>query len=460
MDLNFKDLQSNAHLQRRSSYQERIALLQKLEEAIEAHVDLFCEALAKDFHKPRFESLLTEIYPLFTEIKHAKKELKKWMRPQKVATPLALFGTSSRIQYQAKGCVLIIAPWNYPLQLAIAPLIPAIAAGNTVVIKPSELAPNTAQAIHQVLKKTFAPNLVEVVLGGINETTELLKLPFDHIFFTGSTQVGKVVMEAAAKNLSSVTLELGGKSPTIILPDCDLKDAAKKITWGKFINAGQTCVAPDYIFVHESQKQNFINELKNSFQEKYTQLDTDLAHIISPRHKARLDKLSADAEQNGAQIQILSANSSGEKFFAPRVVSGVNQSLQLMKEEIFGPILPIMTYSNIQEAVDFVNKNERPLALYIFGKDKNSINSILESTVSGGACVNDTVIHLANHHLPFGGIGPSGLGSYHGYFGFKAFSHEKAVLIQSSWNKSMQLFYPPYNGFKQKILDLLLKFKI
>lgn len=385
------------------------------------------------------------------------------MRPHPVRRIIALLSTKSWIQYEPRGVVLIIAPWNYPFELNVAPLISAIAAGNCVIIKPSELAKHTSILIVRMITELFPENEVAVFEGEKEVSIELLKHPFDHIFFTGSTAVGKKVMEAAAKNLSTVTLELGGKSPTIVDKSANLKDAAEKIIWSKFMNCGQTCIAPDYLLVHKSVSKQFSIHLKNSIQKFYVNSNTDsstfkdYACIINKNHYNRLKNVLEETVKSGANIDIGGELNENAKFISPTILSNISTDSKIMAEEIFGPILPIVEYEDTKEAIAFINKKPKPLALYIFCNDKITVDTILTNTSSGGVCINDAVIYFSQINLPFGGVNASGMGRAHGFHGFKTFSNEKAVLKQGRFSP-LKLIYPPYTKRVQKIVDLMLKY--
>jgi aldehyde dehydrogenase (NAD+) len=443
----------------RTSFYERKAKLQRLKLSIENNREEIKKALYADFKKPYPESELTEIHTVFEEINFAQKNLKKWMKPKSVSTPLVLFGSYSKINYEAKGISLIMSPWNYPFYLVISPLVSAISAGCVTIVRPSEKASATSKIIKKILDEVFSTNEVFVALGDLEVSKQLLELRFDHIFYTGSTTIGKIVMEKASKNLTSVTLELGGKSPVIIDREVDLIDAAKKIVWGKFLNAGQTCVAPDYVFVPKELKENFLqlvsNEIKKFYGETITdrKKSNDFAHIIDERNFDRLVHLCQ------SEHKLLEDLPSKEDhlYIPPTVLPNINESSLIMKEEIFGPILPIMTYESIDEVISYIRKNEKPLALYLFSKNKLMINKILNETTSGGVAINHVLMHLSNPHLPFGGIGHSGMGGSHGHFGFKAFTHEKAVLIQTPITLST-LYFPPYSTWLSKLAYKLLRY--
>lgn len=443
-----------------SPVSDRKKKLKKLKAAIKANESYIFEALKKDLRKPVFESAVFEVLFIYGEIDFAIKNLSLWTSQQTVSSNLLNLMTKCCISYEPKGVCLIIAPWNYPFQLLMSPLISAIAAGNCCVLKPSELAPATSTVLAKLIKEIFKEDEIALVEGDVCVSTELLSLPFNHIFFTGSTQVGKVVMAAAAKNLSTVTLELGGKSPAIIDEHADLKKAVDKITWGTFSNAGQTCIAPDYVFIHEHQQEKFIELMKGNIEKKYfnkEQLNKeDYGKIISDGHFKRLKNLLDDALAKGAKIRIGGTFEESDKTVHPTVLTNVSLDSLIMKEEIFGPVLPVVTYKSITEVVNYVNMNNKPLALYIFSNSKSNVERILNQTSSGGACVNDVLIHISNPHLSFGGINTSGMGGSHGFHGFKAFSHERSLMYQSKLFDISKIIYPPYNG-KDMILKLLRK---
>jgi aldehyde dehydrogenase (NAD+) len=434
------------------TYQRRVELLNSLKAVLIKDQAQIGEALKKDLGKCSFEAWSTEIGFLTGEISDFVKDLPSLMSPEKVATPLTMQPGASFIYNEPYGVVLVLAPWNYPVQLAFSPLIGAIAAGNRVVIKPSEMTPHCAQIIADVVSQVFTQNEVQVVLGGVEETTQLLKEQFDYIFFTGSTAVGKVVMRAAAEHLTPVTLELGGKSPCLIDESANLAVAAKRVAWGKWMNAGQTCVAPDYVLIPKKLEASFLSEMKKAIEQFYSttpQQSPDYGRIVNERHFDRLVKLMADAE-----IVCGGQHDRTERFIAPTILRGVNESHPIMQDEIFGPLLPILTYEKLDEAISFIKKRNKPLALYLFTQNKDSEKKVLESVSFGGGCINDTVIHLANSELPFGGVGPSGMGAYHGKLSFETFSHKKAVFKQTTM-VDVPVRYPPYKG-KEGLLKFLI----
>lgn len=443
-----------------STYNERVNKLNALHRAIEiTYREQIKEALSKDLGKPVIESELSEIYQILGDIRYVKKHLHKWMRKQKVHTPLSLLGSSSYYIYEPKGVCLIISPWNFPFNLTFGPLISAIAAGNTAIIKPSEMTPNSSALMATIIKDLFNEEEVALIEGKVEVSTKLLELPFNHIFFTGSPNVGKIVMTAAAKNLASVTLELGGKSPTIIDESANIKEASKKIVWGKFLNAGQICVSPDYILVDEKVRDEFIDSCKRWIKKFYSEdpeSSNAFARIVTPKHYKRLLGHLENAKSHNAKIVAGGEFDENTKFIAPTIVTDLNTDATLLNEEIFGPIMPIISYTNLDEAIAYVNSKERPLALYVYSKKKSNIKKVISGTRAGGTCINNNVIHYANHNLPFGGTNNSGIGKSHGFFGFKAFSNQRAVVKQHFFGATEFLF-PPYDGFKEKMAKLVVK---
>jgi aldehyde dehydrogenase (NAD+) len=423
------------------NYDFRIAQLNKLLEIIQANDKLILDAVYADLRKPTIEAYGSEVLITLSEIKYALKHLKTWMKPQKVSTPINLFPSSSYIYTEPLGVALIIAPWNYPFALTIQPLIGAIAAGNCAILKPSEHTPNTSSAIAKIINTNFDPNFITAIEGDIETNQALLTEKFDHIFFTGGTAIGKIVMEAAAKHLTPVTLELGGKSPCIVDVDCNLETTAKRIVWGKFYNAGQTCVAPDYLLVQTSIKSALIEKLlkyvKIFFGEN-PQQSSDLARIVNDRQFERLVGLL-----NEGKILIGGQSDKCDRFISPTIIDKVSHNSKIMSEEIFGPILPILDYDKISDAIAIVNSHPKPLALYLFSNNKQNQEQILQEVSFGGGCFNDTIMHLGNPELPFGGVGNSGMGSYHGKASFDTFSHRKSVL-KNSFRFDLKWRYPPY----------------
>lgn len=428
---------------------QRKDALRRLFNSIRKHEEKILDALALDLGKSEGEAFLTEIMGVRNEIKFVLKRLSRWMRPQWVPTPLVLAGSGSRIMAEPLGTVLIIAPWNYPFYLSVMPLIPAIAAGNTAIIKPSELAPATSMVIREIVEDAFSPEEVAVIEGGIPETEALLELPFDHVFFTGGETVGKIVMQAASRHLTPVTLELGGKSPVFLARDANLAVAARRIAWGKFTNAGQTCVAPDYLLMEKDMQVPFLRAMGKEIEKFYGKnpaTSSQYGRIVSDRHFDRLIKFL-----EGEKIVIGGSHSKESRFIAPTVLANVSPDSPIMQEEIFGPILPLVPVENMEEAMEFVRSRPKPLALYVFSEDKFFCNRVLQRCSSGGACVNDTLVHLSSSYLPFGGVGTSGMGAYHGKKGFEALSHMKSV-IRTGTFLDLPLRYPPYPSWLRRVL--------
>ncbi|MBB2146210.1 aldehyde dehydrogenase family protein [Pedobacter sp. LMG 31464] len=453
----FKTQQAYKYTLRKNNAAQRIVKLKALKDAIEKYEDKLYRALQSDLRKSAFETAVTELFFIYGELDFAIKNLNEWMSPKRIGNTLTTPFAKNRIYYEPKGVCLIIAPWNYPFQLVMSPLISAIAAGNCAIVKPSELSPATSKVIGKIIAEAFDEQEVACFEGNASISTLLLKLPFDHIFFTGSTEVGKIVMEAAAKNLTSVTLELGGKSPTIIDKEVNIEKAAEKIAWGKLVNAGQTCIAPDYVFVHEQQLDEFIGLYKAAVNKMYfktDKLDTKVyGKIISTKHYKRLKDLVDEAVEKGARIDLGGTFDEANQTINPIVLSKIPNGSKIMEEEIFGPVLPIISYQNLDEVIDQINSKSKALALYIFSKNGKNIKHIIKNTSAGGTCVNDVLIHISNPKLPFGGVNGSGIGSCHGVFGFKNFSHERAVVFQSRLDFS-NMIYPPYVG-KEWVLKML-----
>jgi aldehyde dehydrogenase (NAD+) len=445
------------------SVRERKARLGKLRSWIKANREAIRQAMHADFKKPAAEVDTTEILPVLDEIKQALENLDQWTKPKKVDAPLTMLGTRSSILYEPKGVCLIISPWNYPFNLSAGPLVSALAAGNTIILKPSEMTPHTSALIKKMSQEVFTDNEVTVMEGGTSVSQELLKLPFDHIFFTGSPSIGKVVMKAAAENLTSVTLELGGKSPTIVTQSANAREAAQRIAVTKFINNGQTCIAPDYILAHQQVAGDLIKHLKEKIPALFGGLDKniasspDYARIVNEKHFARLSDLLREAESKGAKVETGGEMDFSKRFIHPVVLSNVSRQSRVMQEEIFGPILPILTYSSLDEAIEYVNSKPKPLALYIFGTNRSEIERVKKETSSGSVCINDCAIQFLHPNLPFGGVNTSGIGKSHGYAGFLAFSNEKPVLRQRSGLTAFRFFYPPYTRGVQRMIDWVLK---
>jgi len=414
---------------------------------------LFLDAFAADFNKPRFEGWIAETGMVGNDARHAAKHLASWAKPEKVMTSIANQPGKSRIWREPLGTVLIIGPWNYPLQLVMCPLVGAIAAGNTAVLKPSELAPATSAAIAEWVPQYMDSDAVKIVEGGIPETTALLRERFDHIFYTGNGTVGRIVMRAAAEHLTPVTLELGGKSPCIVDKDVDLEVAARRIAWGKWFNAGQTCVGVDYILVDESIEDSLLSRLSAKVTEFYgtdPEKSPDFARIVNERHHARLSGLLGEGE-----IVCGGQTNAETRYIAPTIIRGVKPEMKIMKDEIFGPILPVLSVRSISEAIDHINAGEKPLALYVFTKNERVAERVLTETSSGGAAINECVAHMSMPELPFGGVGESGMGAYHGRASFETFSHQKSVLDKST-HLEPPLRYPPYTERKEGLARKLI----
>lgn len=419
--------------------------LKLLSKNIKNHENELLDALYKDLGKSKVEAYATEIGMLLKSIKLMRKELKNWSKTKQTDTPLYLFPTKSYIKKEPYGTVLIIGPFNYPVQLVFEPLIGAIAAGNTAIVKPSELTPHVAIVIKDIIEDTFYEAYVSVVEGGIEETQALLSLPFDYMFFTGSEKVGKIVYEAAARKLIPVTLELGGKSPVIVDDTANIKVASERISFGKFTNAGQTCVAPDYILVQRKVKNDLIKALKKTITEFYgenIEKSPDFGRIVNQKHFNRLNDLIQIHKDN----VVFGGNSSKEDLYIePTLLDNITNDNKIMKEEIFGPILPIITYDNFDEVLEIIQSKSKPLSLYLFSEDENMTHRVVEELSFGGGAINDTLMHLANPNLPFGGVGSSGIGQYHGKYSFDTFSHMKSYTFKSTRLES-SLFFPPYKG--------------
>jgi coniferyl-aldehyde dehydrogenase len=457
------ELQRKAFMERGATdYRRRRLALNALLRALLARQEGFVKAISEDFGgRARQETLLLEVFPLVEQIRHAKRHLKGWMKPTRVATGWAFLPARSRVVYQPVGVVGITSPWNYPLLLALSPLVCALSAGNHVMLKPSEFAPRTAVLVKEMLSEIFAADYVSVVLGDAEVSAEFTGLPFDHLIFTGSTQVGKKVMRAASENLTPVTLELGGKSPALLQQDYPLNVALPRILTGKLYNAGQTCIAPDYVLVQEDARAALIERAAEVIAGLYPALvdNPDYTRIINARQYERLKNLLHDAQAKGAQV--LQVNPRGEecnalnRVFPPTLVSGVTDEMALMREEIFGPILPVVTYKTMEEALRYVNERPRPLALYYFDSDRRRVDEVLWRTISGGVTVNDVILHIAQNNLPFGGIGPSGMGQYHGFDGFETFSKKKGILLQSRFSAA-SILRPPYGKLASRMIKFLI----
>ena len=432
----------------------RIEQLSRLKQMICRNEDVLIQALQMELHKSAYEAFTTEIGVLYTVINHVIKNLRKWARPQKVKTPLMLFGSRSSIHAEPYGTALIIAPFNYPVNLVFEPLIGAMAAGNCAVIKPSELTPGVSRIIALMIGETFNKAYIRVIEGKQDVTSMLVNAPFDYIFFTGSPNVGKIVMEAAARRLIPVTLELGGKNPCIVDETADIDMAARKIVWGKFSNAGQICVAPDYLVVHKQVKNQLLDNLKKYIVDFYgadPMKSNDFGRIINEAHTERLHQLV-----NSEKVIIGGEFDIKQKYIAPTVLDRVEWDDKVMEGEIFGPVLPVLEYENLDEVITKIKNKHKPLALYIFTTNKNTEKKIVESISYGGGCINDILVHAGNPNLPFGGVGNSGIGSYHGKRSFEAFSHRKGIL-ERKMSMESDVMYPPYTDKKLGMIKKFLK---
>jgi len=429
---------------------ERIQKLKKLRAAVVKHQDEFYDAVWQDFHKPRFEAWLSEIFPAIEEIDYNIKHLKKWMRDKKASRVFFLPTSQSCLHYEPKGRVLIFAPWNYPFLLLINPVISAIAAGNVIMAKPSHKTPHVSAFLVNFFKELFAENEIALIEGDGSEIGDkLLSLPFDHVFFTGSPKVGTHIAEMAAKQHASITLELGGKSPTILLPGVNVKKYIKQIVWGKTLNGGQTCIAPDYALCPANKVQEFAEAFADEIKRRFGDTEAkrheceDFVHTVDKRAAERHVALIRDAIAKGAE-QVIGGVSDIENCYTPvTVLTNVTPDMEIMQSEIFGPILPIVAYKTLEEAIAFVQSRPKPLALYIFGTNKHEINYVINNTTSGSTCVNNTIIQIENLGVPFGGVGMSGTGNYHGFYGFKTFSHERNIMQQKLFDV-VTFFHPPY----------------
>jgi aldehyde dehydrogenase (NAD+) len=450
-------------LLRRSSKEERLAKLNLLRDWIKKNKNEIRKALYADFKKPSVEVDLSEIYVVLAEITYATKNLGKWMQPDKVKNPITMTGSQSYIQYEPKGTTLIIAPWNFPFQLALAPLVSALAAGCTAIIKPSEMSEHTSALLRRLVSEVFRPEDVALFEGEVEVSEMLLEKPFNHIFFTGSPNVGKIIMKAAAENLASVTLELGGKSPAIVDKGTNLENAAEKIVWGKFINSGQTCVAPDYLLVNSGIVDEFLAEVRKQLLKMYDpkgkgiQKSKDYARIINLKNLKRINRLLSDARLKGASIFFGGEVNEDDLYIEPTILTQVTMDMDIMEEEIFGPILPVVTYTDIEDITHLINQKPKPLAMYIFSEEEFVIDYILTHTSAGGVCINDTIVHYLQPELPFGGVNNSGIGKAHGYYGFLAFSNQKAVLKQRIGLTPTKMLFPPYGFTEKKIGKIFLK---
>ncbi|MEN9797992.1 MAG: hypothetical protein RL653_1688 [Pseudomonadota bacterium] len=446
----------------RTTAEERVERLDRLERAILAHKDALCAAMQADFRKHPVEVELTEIAPTLAELRHARRMLRKWMRPRPVGTPVALLGMSAHLQYEPRGQVLVLAPWNYPIQLLLAPMVAALAAGNVVMARPSEKVPRTAEALRALVASALDEREAAVVTGDIPVADALLEFPYDHVFFTGSTRVGRKVMEKAAVHLASVTLELGGKSPVVVHASADVEKTAARVAWGKFLNGGQTCVAPDYVLVPRALERPLLDALGAAIRRSYGETpeairaSPDFCRMVDDGAFRRLSTLLDAGVAAGATVVHGGQRDAAERYLAPTVLAGVGWDSPLMADELFGPLLPVVAYDSLDEALARVRARPKPLALYVFAEDGAASDHVLRNTTAGGSLVNNTILHLAHPELPFGGVNSSGLGSYHGEAGFKCMSHERSVL-RHRFGDLISRVYPPYGDRARQMLGLMQK---
>ncbi|WP_434386296.1 aldehyde dehydrogenase family protein [Melittangium boletus] len=455
----FERLRARRWEQARTSAAERVERLKKLRAALVARREALYAALHADFRKPEAEVESTEMLLVLMELDHAIKHVGGWMKPRRVGTPLLLTGTSSQVRHEAKGVVLVMAPWNYPFQLVMAPLVAAVAAGNCVCLKPSEKTPHTSAFVAALMRDVFPVNEVAVVEGGARESQALLELPFDHFFFTGGARVGRKVMEAAARHLAGVTLELGGKSPVVVDDTADLAATAERIVFGKFINGGQTCVAPDYVLVPAAREEALLGHLRAAIERFYggseeaRRASADFCRMVDDGQFSRVNGLLERSVAQGVRVVVGGQVDAASRYIAPTVLADVKPDTAIMEEEIFGPVLPVLRYESLDDAIRLIRAGTKPLALYIFSQASGTVERLLAETSAGGTCVNTTVVHLTNTELPFGGVGESGVGNYHGEFGFRTFSHERAVLKQGPLFL-LNRFFPPYTSKGRKMVRL------
>lgn len=455
----FAAQQARALVLRRSTARERIAVLRRLLAAVERHVPAMRASGAADFCRPEAEVDLTEVMPVVSEIRHTIRHLRRWMRPKRVRPTLALFGTSAQIRHEPRGVCLIVVPWNYPFNVGFGPLVSAIAAGNTAILKPSEQSPAMSKLIREIVEETFDESEVAVFEGGADVAMALQKLPFDHIFFTGSPAVGRLVMAAAAEHLSSITLELGGKSPTIVDGSANPKTAARNIMWGTFANGGQTCIAPDYLLVQEGVLERFLAESIRWIEKTYgatpaaQRTSPDYCRIVNRRHYDRIITLLDDALARGARIAYGGDRSPEERFISPTLLADVPLDSLIMQEEVFGPVVPVLSYRRLDDAIAVVNARPKPLALYLYSSDRHAIERVLAETSAGDTVINHNLLHYLHLNLPFGGVNNSGIGKAHGFYGFEAFSHQRSVLRERF--SIVHWLYPPYTPGVRRLIDLV-----
>lgn len=461
---NFNSQKQKSFELRHQTVKERKRLLKRFAEFILQNKERIALAIHADFKKPLTEVDISEIYPVLSEIRHTLAHLSDWSAPKKIDAPLTYIGSRSKVVVEPKGVCLIIAPWNYPFSLCFGPLVSCLAAGNTAIIKPSEMTPHTSTLIRELTEEFFDPALVTVIEGDSEISQQLLQLPFDHVFFTGSPAVGKLIMKAASEHLTSVTLELGGKSPTIIDATANLLDAAKRIAFGKFLNNGQTCIAPDYVLVDERVLAPFVDALKKEVLKMFgengevSEQSPDYARIVNLKHFKRLTDLVEDAINRGAKLELGGKVNAETNFIHPMILINVSHDSRMMEEEIFGPLLPIIPFKSEEETIQRINSKPKPLALYIFSNRKSFITNVLSSTSAGTACINECVVQFTHANLPFGGVNNSGIGKSHGYYGFMEFSNQKPILKQMNHYSSTSLLYPPFTNSVKRIVGWMLKY--
>ncbi|MDT0634558.1 aldehyde dehydrogenase family protein [Spectribacter hydrogenoxidans] len=453
--------QKRALTLRTSTAAERIAKIKRLKQALLDRTEEIHEACYKDFRKPPAEVDMTEIMPVVMEANDAIRHTKRWMKPMKVPTTLAMLGTKAHVRYEPKGVSLIVSPWNYPVNLTFSPLVSALAAGNTAILKPSEMTPHCSQLMEDMVREVFDESEIAVFQGAVETSQNLLDKPFDHIFFTGSPAVGKIIMGAAAKHLTSVTLELGGKSPVIVDKSADLDKAARAVAWGKFFNNGQTCIAPDLTYVHADVKDEFVEAIKQRLETMYGSLESiesnaDYARIVNNKHYKRIKHLLDDAQSRGAKVLAGGQHDDAQDFLAPTLLTDIEPDAEIMQEEIFGPLMPIMTFKDTREVIDDINSRPKPLALYVFGKDNAFVDRVIGGTSAGGTAINTVMMQYLHGNLPFGGVNNSGIGMAHGHWGFKSFSHERGIVRDRF--SSTHLMHPPYTPFTRKLINWTIKY--
>ena len=452
----FRAQKAHAPTVRRTTAAQRRAKIDRIRQAVRGRRDAMRKAMRADFRKPDLETDLTEVKAVADEASFAMDHVADWMAPDTVRTPPMLFGTRSEIHYQPRGVVLILAPWNYPFTLTLGPLIAAIAAGNCAIVKPSEFTPHASALMHEMIDELFEEREVALVEGDKEVAQTLLKQPFDHFYFTGSPAVGKIVMRAAAEHLSSVTLELGGKSPTIVDETADVADAAAKVAWGKFTNAGQTCIAPDHVYVHANVHDAFVSELRAAIGRFYgatpdaQKASPDYARLVNDRHFERLQSFYEEAVASGATVAAGGQHDAADRYIAPTVLTDVPDTADVMCDEIFGPILPVQSYHALDDVLGAINARPNPLALYLFTQRETTEQMVLSRTTAGGTCVNDVLLHYLNPHLPFGGAGHSGIGSGSGAYAFREFSHTRSVVRRAFGSRLVRQFFPPYTALKRR----------